>query len=509
MTSKPEQLPVPSRRAFVKGLLGGMAAAGGSAGGPAPALAARAEGASSRLHATNPLAAAQPIWKLSRPKPALPYSYFWTWDHSTNWMLDDPGVLNYGCLNRYLKQPDTYITDYQRLTDLAAGLGVKGILIWGFLRDAHGGIDHAKRVTDYAAQRGIAIKPGVGTNFYGGVYYEGNHRYNLETFLARHPEALMVYEKGNQLPRGLCPSHPAFMEWLQEGVGWLFREFNIGGANLENGDFLVCHCKRCQDRKSEGAADQPEFWHHQQLGYAPALTALQDQLPSKFVTWATYSGFTPAAMHCDRPALLDRLPDQALCQWTLTGMVHQKALPLTTYLDDGAPAAALEAPGWPAKCRGPARRNVGFIHQGSQWAAPPRYHNVVSTIKEACLRAHRAGLEGVSIHGEVSSMHIPWALNYLAFSHFIHYPEDSIRAFGRGTLGQVLESEQQGEEFATLFAHWDAGTISDQQKKEVARRAGEFKSQVAGGTALTQWRFWNWLAEVSSGNNDQQTASVF
>ena len=73
MTSKPEQLPVPSRRAFVKGLLGGMAAAGGSAGGPAPALAARAEGASSRLHATNPLAAAQPIWKLSRPKPALAY----------------------------------------------------------------------------------------------------------------------------------------------------------------------------------------------------------------------------------------------------------------------------------------------------------------------------------------------------------------------------------------------------------------------------------------------------
>ena len=56
--------------------------------------------------------------------------------------------------------------------------------------------------------------------------------------------------------------------------------------------------------------------------------------------------------------------------------------------------------------------------------------------------------------------------------------------------------------------YWRKG-ISDQQKKEVARRAGEFKSQVDGGTALTQWRFWNWLAEVSSGNNDRQTASVF
>ena len=29
--------------------------------------------------------------------PALPNSYFWTWDHSTNWVLDDPGLQNEGC----------------------------------------------------------------------------------------------------------------------------------------------------------------------------------------------------------------------------------------------------------------------------------------------------------------------------------------------------------------------------------------------------------------------------
>jgi hypothetical protein len=74
----------------------------------------------------------QPIWALSRPKPALPNSYFWTWDHSTNWMLDDPGLVNLGCDNRYLKRPETFVEDYRRLTDLAVGLGVKGIVIWGF-----------------------------------------------------------------------------------------------------------------------------------------------------------------------------------------------------------------------------------------------------------------------------------------------------------------------------------------------------------------------------------------
>ena len=63
-------------------------------------------------------------WKISRPKPALPSSYLWTWDHSANWMLDDPGVLNFGCSNRYLKRPETFIEDYRRLTDFAAGLGI-------------------------------------------------------------------------------------------------------------------------------------------------------------------------------------------------------------------------------------------------------------------------------------------------------------------------------------------------------------------------------------------------
>ncbi len=64
-------------------------------------------------------------WNLDRPKPALPSSYFWTWDHSTNWTLDDPGLQNSGCYNRYFKQPGTFLDDYRRLTDLAAGLGIK------------------------------------------------------------------------------------------------------------------------------------------------------------------------------------------------------------------------------------------------------------------------------------------------------------------------------------------------------------------------------------------------
>ena len=104
----------------------------------------------------------------------MPSSYFWTWDHSCNWVLDDPGIWTSGCANRYLKRPETFIEDYRQLTDLAAGLGIKGIAIWGFLRDAHGGVEYAKRVADYAASNGVAILPGVGSRGTAGLITKGN-----------------------------------------------------------------------------------------------------------------------------------------------------------------------------------------------------------------------------------------------------------------------------------------------------------------------------------------------
>ena len=458
------------------------------------------------------------IWNLERGECALPNSYFWTWDHSTNWVLDDPGMLNFGCHNKYLKAPETFLEDYRRLTDFAAGLGVKGILIWGFLRDSHGGIDYSKRVADYAASKGVAIMPGIGTTWYGGIYYEGDHPYNIETFAAKNPDARSVDAKGGSSGHGACPTHPAFLNWLQDGIRWLFREFAIGGANLENGDFMVCCEPRCKAHKANWPKDDPDFFRLQALSYQPALEAIEDQLRDKLVTWATYTGFLPGKdpegishrfMDCQRPAMIDRLPPQGIGQWTITEMVSRDALPLTTYLDDGAPKAAFDNPRWPNGVRPPSARAVGFLHQASQWNWIPRYEQAVSSIKEGCLRAYRSGLEGVSIHGEVTSRHIPWALNYLAFSHFIHYPEDSLRDFGAKTLGQVLGDEDQGEAFVELLAHWDAGDLTEEQKKDIGRRQGSSRGAVVGGDGLDRWRFWDWLDRVASGTPDRHTASFF
>jgi hypothetical protein len=214
-------------------------------------------------------------------------------------------------------------------------------------------------------------------------------------------------------------------------------------------------------------------------------------------------------MQCERPAMIDRLPPQGIGQWTLSGMVLQKPLPLTSYLDDGAPDGAFHNPRWPKDLAPPSPRSVGFVHQGSQWSHVPRYEQIVSTIKEACLRAYRSGLEGVSIHGEVSSRHIPWALNYLAFSHFIHWPEDTLLEFGRKTLAQVLGGADEGEAFVELLAHWDAGSLTDQQKKDAADRAADLRRKVASGEGLERFRFWDWLNRMAQSAQERHTVSDF
>ena len=465
------------------------------------------------------------MWQLERPSPALPSSYFWTWDHSTNWCLDDLGLQTSGCYNRYFKRPETFVEDYRRLTDLAAGLGIKGIVIWGFLRDAHGGVEAAQRVAGYAAAKGVAIMPGVGTTWYGGVYYEGEHPANLSAFLRRYPEARMQNADGT--PKefngeyGACLAHPAYQAWLAESLAWLYREFAIGGVNLENGDMLVDHHPLVRALRANWPADDPEPFFHQGLSYQQALATIGARLPHTLGTYATYTGFNygeqlvqNTSMGRRSPAMLKVLPPASLAQWTLTGMLRAEPLPLTAYLDDGAPPGAFDNPNWPADLRPLSPRSVGFVHQGSQWHRFGRYECCVSTIKEACLRAYRSGLEGVSIHGEVTSRHLPAALNYLAFSHFVHWPEDTLRDWGRRTLAPVLGSELAGEAYAVVLAHWDAGTLTAEHRQLARPDQHGFTSRVCASNcdnvaAFQRYRFWEWLNSVVSRNAPRRIATPF
>ncbi len=72
----------------------------------------------------------------------------------------------------------------------------------------------------------------------------------------------------------------------------------------------------------------------------------------------------------------------------------------------------------------------------------------------------------------------------------------------------MLGSDDEGEAFAELLAHWDAGSLSDAQKTDIQRRGSALWKQVGQGEHLTRWRFWNWLAHVASGTQDRHTVSI-
>jgi len=78
------------------------------------------------------------------------------------------------------------------------------------------------------------------------------------------------------------------------------------------------------------------------------------------------------------------------------------------------------------------------------------------------------------------------------------------------TLGEVLGSEEEGESFAEILAHWDAGKLTNSHKNEAEQRAGELRGRVAAaGTDLERWRFWEWLASMTAGKVERHTASFF
>ncbi len=234
---------------------------------------------------------------------------WWSWDIRMRWY--------YG----FSFFPESYIQNYTRAIDAAVEYGVDGIIIWGFLRDIHGGIDAAHKIVDHANAKGMRIIPGMGIDSYGGVYYEGQAEYCLDAFLRKHPEEQAVqadgtpftfrHPKNDKTERLIgCGSSPVLMDFYIESVEWLLKEFDLGGIQLEQGDFGQCHCSRCKE--GAGLNDGSEFSkvsHGKMVERIPPIikhaASLQDDL---YFIVETYHGFLPADIEYLKP-YLEQLPD--------------------------------------------------------------------------------------------------------------------------------------------------------------------------------------------------------
>ena len=69
--------------------------------------------------------------------------------------------------------------------------------------------------------------------------------------------------------------------------------------------------------------------------------------------------------------------------------------------------------------------------------------------------------------------------------------------------------EAEGEAFAELLSHWDGGSLTDVQKKDIEKRSVTLREQVRlKGEHLTRWRFWHWLMQMAQGYSERHTVSI-
>jgi hypothetical protein len=410
--------------------------------------------------------------------PALPYRLLWTWDHSTNWYLEQVGLQEIGALNYYSKPPDGFLEDYRRLVDFMSLHRISGVTIYGFLRDNHDGIEAAQELCRYAAERGVRILPGVGINAYGGIYWEGNHRYNLTNWLRQHPKLRAVFDKPvafhipelpelwfpeTQYTDTACPSKPENARYHEEAIQWLAETFQIGGINFETGDYGVCNCADCSARRTEDAT-----WSLKDMALLyPRLFEAARRGRSDL--WLVSEAYWDNILNLDVLAPLAELPEDAIYQFCINRSYWPK-------LKEGLTREHVS--------RLPRPKNVLRTHIGSQWNKE-RYELVAQRFADMMQLLHRTGMQGATIFSEVSTFSTVNEINYLAFARFGYEADLTWEKFVANDLGPLLGGTEEAERYLELL-------VVPADTQSLTRAAAEAR-EIATAQAGESYRRWVWL----------------
>lgn len=398
-------------------------------------------------------------------KPGLAYRSYWTWDHSTNWELSQIGHQEIGVFNPYQKPPGGFHADYKCLVDFCSRHRIGGIIIYGFLRDSHGGIEAAQELCRYANERGVRIIPGIAIGAYGGVYWEGKHRYNLSTWLKANPQhaAKMSRDIGFQIADlaftlnfphsdytvSACPSAPETIDWMEEAVAWLAETFEIGGINIESGDYGVCDCERCTARRANDAEAARRGEAH---GDTWSHTDMAENFPRLY-----------RAARAKRPDL-----------WIYCEMQWDNLLdPVATDAQHNLPVGAIYQhtanrsfwkrlkselkPNYVASL--PTQPNVLRCQFASQWNGDERterYAFNARSLAEMATRGADLGMQGLTVWGEASDYQATVELSYLAFARFSWDPQLRWDDFVADELAPRLGGQQAAARFIDIAEELDA-----------------------------------------------------
>lgn len=311
----------------------------------------------------------------------------WCWDARMTWD-DEPEAISTKMAASeqpfpYLKKAESYQAGFRRLVDYCEKTGIHGVIIWGFLRDAHGGVRAAEELCRYAADHGVAILPGVGLCSYGGFYFEGEHPFNLQTYLKRYPErAGTALEEGGtrEVTPVLDPALEANRIWWRDGLEWMLGNFKIGGIDFEMGDFVV-------NTSPESAQARAALGFNADGNILDMVVATKDlfahalgmKSDGLFIN-ALYRGYHQIKGFPKMP-YAGAMPPQSIWEYTLDGMIRR--------------------PNFPKEFEGaPDHRKYGYLHwfNASTKTAEKDY---VPEIARVYPGLHELGFEFAGTYGEI------------------------------------------------------------------------------------------------------------
>ncbi len=238
---------------------------------------------------------------------------WWTWDIRMHWSHG----LSF--------TEESYVKNYRLAVDSAARYGVEGIVVWGFLRDLHGGLRAAHQVLDYARKHGVEIFPGFGVDDYGGAYYQGESEWSLDQFINKHPEFQARNADGSlhihrwpmndwTVRKLCCPSCEPAMEYYLKSMEWLLREFDLKGFQIEQGDSGLCYCEKCRENFGIGEDKNSFNLNISTRRLLPVVRHALRQKNDLTIIVETYSGMEPDKV-AEKASLFRSYPPEVYLSW--------------------------------------------------------------------------------------------------------------------------------------------------------------------------------------------------
>lgn len=419
---------------------------------------------------------------------AIKTRMFWTWDHSTEWALNLPGSQTIGAANDYRRTTEAFLEDYIRLLRWCGGHGIDAVVVWGLLRDSHGGVNTAKKLADIASSMGVRLLCGVGLNSYGGVYYEGNSAHGLEQHVVSHPELAALDEAGNKMNKPhqciACPSRLENQEFAAESLIWLFKNLPLGGVQMETGDYAVCHCELCQKRRQY--ASSRFSWEDMALMYPIATQAIRSVSPDAWIVCETYSHPEPYVGPKKAPGFGDGKPGWA--DQCLEKFPEGKTIFVQWVCDDYVKPNGAERWTDAGKISSARRQNIMRAHFGTYWHKHLRGELSIDWVAEMIQRCMAHGFDAICLFGEVSPFDTGAELNYLALENYggAANPNADLEVFLKDIVAPLLGGNKYAHDYLRYARLTENRQDIPNVLKDIYSRCGSLPPDAA--------RRWVWLA---------------